>query len=948
MSRCNQFLVAGLLLLVSISPRFTCAHGAEPSTETDSVPRADEEQLPAKLERLELDKYCLQISEAYHQWQAGHPALARRVLDETDPRYRGWAYDHLSYRFGQELRSITALEQHIDGAKRGVRHVAFSPDGKQLAAACDDLRVKVYDSDSGEKRLDFHRETRTIDFSPEGKTIFGGSSTFVIGTDAATGKTARTFSTRSGIAGIPLRVECSSDGKYVAATDSHRGVRVWNVESGKCDHHFEEVAGLCRLTPDGSRLAVVDQWFDEELGQRQAEIVLRDLETGEQRPPALRYRLPMLGISAMAFSPDGQQLAAACWTTAGEGAVIVFDVATGDVRYELQGHTQRVASVAYSPDGQRMATAGVDQTIRLWDTHTGRMQFVLRGHTGLISAVAFHPDGLQLASSSDDGQVKLWDLTAPPEGYAYLGMDIAPRQIGEVLAVAGERLVTLGQFYDETLQESAACLHVRFSRTSAVQKQVMLSVRTTVYHAALSGDGSFLAASTVEATSADWKSIRHRLRVWDLAGERPIVVLERDVDGPRSVAFSPDEKQLAILSVVRQPGEPWQTDVEIELVESQMGQHLHTEKSRMDGAWEANSLVFSPNGRQVAATFSATKAINHWEGATIVLRTDTGKRLAVLEEPRGIVRQAAFSQDGNSIVTAVDRRDQAPHGLIEVWNLKRQEHSLSIEAHAMRTEDVAFSPCGKLIVSAGGEDSRNGQVRLWRADTGQPLLQFDLSNASRIVRLAFIGPDHCLFTLDGHGTVRLLESKTPSPEVRFERAAVARTLELASRTLQKWPLLAAEKRERLTALPLHDEVRRRALALWEYTPDNPQMLLDWSWRVSLRTDGSEDRYQRALQLAKLAGKQEPKAARPRMVQSLAEYRLQKYEQSWETLGKADDLSEDGPANLSLRAMLQHQLGQREAAVKSLTVVQQAVQERQRLNPNARQLFAEAQQTVESD
>ena len=203
-------------------------------------------------------------------------------------------------------------------AEGHVRAIAFSPDGKRIAAGCEDKLLFVWNTESGEliSKVNAHAlPVYDVSFSPDGQTI----------------------------------ATCSGDW-----TEAKPGeIKLWNADSlaeiARLEGHQVAVRSAV-FSPGGNRLASVSE---------DGVIRIWDVATKSQQAVLQNS----CGARSLDWSPDGKLLAAGLH----DGTTNVWNLESGLVVRRFGGGDDTF-SVRFVADGSVLCGVGGEAKVILWDT----------------------------------------------------------------------------------------------------------------------------------------------------------------------------------------------------------------------------------------------------------------------------------------------------------------------------------------------------------------------------------------------------------------------------------------------------------------------------------------------------------------------------------------------------------------------------------------------------
>jgi chromatin assembly factor 1 subunit B len=226
-------------------------------------------------------------------------------------------------------------------------------------------------------------------------------------------------------------VDCAPSGRRIVTSGADKFARIWRVTENL----------YAALTPSAIPPATLSATIDDVPAPK------HQLNRKMPAPaPLVEWMCDLTAhtttVNVARFAPDGVRIA----TGADQGEIVVWSLAGSSEEsagitdqtpsaggadkprerwvssHIFRGHSADILDVSWSADGCRLASASVDNTIRVWDPTNPRRQLAILRHDGsLIQGVAFDPVNRYIASLRSDRTLVVYTATK----YKQCGLSLA-------------------------------------------------------------------------------------------------------------------------------------------------------------------------------------------------------------------------------------------------------------------------------------------------------------------------------------------------------------------------------------------------------------------------------------------------------------------------------------------------------------------------------------------
>jgi WD40 repeat protein len=308
----------------------------------------------------------------------------------------------------------------LKGHERLIRSISYFPDGQRMISGSQDKTTRQWDVKAGkeieEARGVCEGYVCVVAVSRNGRWVATGGGDGSRGEVKVCEVETGIVKTFKGHSRAIFCIDISADNTRLASGSFDKTARIWNLDTGELvagPFKSEDYVGAIRFSPDSKKLAV-KSW------------TCRCLEVWDVQSQKLDVRIgtnggtPTFTYVPVFWTNDNKNILAAFSFTKDiddpAKTVYEFDASTlQTVGTPFQGHTERVTGLALSFRGALLASASIDNTIKLWDYESRQLlaSFDVQNPRILV----FSPNSRQLAYTvySEDNDHKIYICDTPPD-----------------------------------------------------------------------------------------------------------------------------------------------------------------------------------------------------------------------------------------------------------------------------------------------------------------------------------------------------------------------------------------------------------------------------------------------------------------------------------------------------------------------------------------------------
>lgn len=282
--------------------------------------------------------------------------------------------------------------------KARIRHMAFAPDGAELATTAGSSKyVWLWQASTGASRgklFGHDTHARAVAYSPDGRLLASTQNRpWTTVWNRQHGHVVANLDTPGWcIESVAFRPDSAA---VAVATDT--GAWEWPTDSFAPASHFGAGNTCHRVlySPCGRYFVAASSYHG---------LWLYDVAT---RGPIRSIKDPTTTAypAQFAFAPDGNTLAVVYGLR-----IHLFAMPHGEERAVMRGHPNYIHALGFMPDGRAVVSAGADGVVRVWDAATGAQSRQFDWGIGKVCAAAVSPDGMLCAAGGENGKVVVWDV----------------------------------------------------------------------------------------------------------------------------------------------------------------------------------------------------------------------------------------------------------------------------------------------------------------------------------------------------------------------------------------------------------------------------------------------------------------------------------------------------------------------------------------------------------